>query len=342
MQPFRLGTKMRGVGRKRKTNKHLPQRVYEKHGAFHFVDKSGEWHRLAEDYSGALTALAKRLAADAPVDTIEQIIARYEAEVLGGKAIKTQRGRRQEFKKIRAVFGHMKAPDIKPHHVWDYWRRRGETVQARHEIRALSTVLTYARRIGALHTENPCFGLRLPDAGPRTRYVPDGEYASVRGVAQPMVAYAMDLALQAGMDSATVRSLRWSNAKPEGLEFVRPKTQEFQLIEWNEDLRATWKALRAERPQLRQAVICNRRGQPYTADGFQAQWQRTMRKAKKLGLTTGFHFHDLRAKSASDGGSDQEAADRLGHGDVKLTRKVYRRLPRRGVALRILDKRHEY
>ena len=48
-------------------------------------------------------------------------------------------------------------------------------------------------------------------------------------------------------------------------------------------------------------------------------------------------FHDLRAKSASDSASDQDAADRLGHGDVKLTRDTYRRLPRRAAALKILE-----
>jgi hypothetical protein len=34
---------------------------------------------------------------------------------------------------------------------------------------------------------------------------------------------------------------------------------------------------------------------------------------------------------------DQDAADRLGHGDVKLTRDTYRRLPRRAAALKILE-----
>jgi hypothetical protein len=33
----------------------------------------------------------------------------------------------------------------------------------------------------------------------------------------------------------------------------------------------------------------------------------------------------------------QDAADRLGHGDVKLTRDTYRRQPRRAAALKILD-----
>lgn len=332
---------MLGVGRKRTTDKHLPHRVYLKHGAYYFVDRDQKWHLLARGYPEALTALAQRLLINAPVDTLEQIIGRYEAEVLSGKAIKTQTGRRQEFKAIRAVFGRMRAPDIKPHHVWTYWRQRGETVQARHEIRALSTVLTFARRCGALHTENPCFGLRLPNGEARKRYVTNEEFDAVRALAQPMVGYAMDLSLLAGMDSSTIRKLERRNVTEAGLEFVRGKTNEHQVIEWNEALRATVQAILRERPQLRRVLICNRKGQPYTDNGFQAQWQRTMRKAKKAGIA-GFHFHDLRAKSASDGGSDQEAADRLGHGDVKLTRKVYRRLPRRGMALRILDKPHEY
>lgn len=330
------------VGRKRTKNKHLPRRVYFQHGCYYFVDPHGKWHPLAKSYPEALTELAKRLQSNAPTDTLDQLIGRYEAQVLPEKALKTQRGRRQEFKNIRKVFGHMPVPDIKPHHIWNYWRAQAQTVQARHEIRALSTVLTFARRCGALHTENPCFGLRLPAGPPRDRYVTDEEYLIARGVAQTMVAYAMDLALVGGMDSATIRMLERKNVTEAGIEFERPKTKEWQLIEWNEELRVIVQGILRERPQLRRALICNRKGQAYTADGFQAQWQRTMRKAKKAGLAEGFHFHDLRAKSASDGGSDQEAADRLGHADVKLTRRVYRRLPRRAVALRILDNHKEY
>jgi hypothetical protein len=36
------------------------------------------------------------------------------------------------------------------------------------------------------------------------------------------------------------------------------------------------------------------------------------------------HFHDLRAKSASEAETDQAAADRLGH---DVTQRVYRQLP---------------
>ncbi len=117
-----------------------------------------------------------------------------------------------------------------------------------------------------------------------------------------------------------------------GIEFTRPKLAGRdptpQLIEWSEQLRACVRNLLNLRPQVRQYLVCNRRGRPYTLDGFQAQWQRVMRKAKAAGLVERFRFHDLRAKSASDAASDQDAADRLGHADPTFTRRVYRRLPR--------------
>jgi integrase len=325
---------MAAVGRRRKKDKHLPQRVYYRRGAYYFVDLKGKWHPLGKDYPDALRRYAAILAANAPTNTIELIIAKYDAEELSTKAPKTQLGRRQEFKSLRKVFGHMRAEDVEPHHVWTYWTARGRTEQARHEIRAFSTLMTYARRIGARTQPNPCFGLQLPQSKSRDRYVTDEEFLLVRGVAPPMVGYAMDLALIAGMDQSTIRKLERRHLTDEGIQFERGKTGVLQLIEWSDELRATVKEILALRPQLRRALICNRKGQPYSLNGFQSQWQRVMRNAKTKGLKNVFHFHDLRAKSASDADSDQEAADRLGHGDARITRKTYRRLPKRAMALR--------
>lgn len=109
--------------------------------------------------------------------------------------------------------------------------------------------------------------------------------------------------------------------------------------EWNDELRGVIDAALREEPRFRQVLICNGNGKPYTADGFQTNWQRLILRCLKEGrIAERFTFHDIRAKSESDAGSDQEAADRLGHGDAALTRRVYRRLPKRGRALRILDK----
>lgn len=327
------------VGRKRKTDRHLPERVYHRHGAYYYVTPAGKWRPLGRGYSDALRALAALLGEGAPVQTIELLIAKYEVEVLPQKAKKTRVGRLQQFKAVRDCFGQMSAEEIEPHHVWNFWRARGETEQARHEVSALSALLTFARQVGARKSDNPCFKLGKKAAKHRTRYVTDDEFLLVRGVAQPMIGYAMDLALIAGMDEGTIRMLERRHLKDDGIEFERPKKGDqesaFQLIEWSDELDLTVKAILRERPQLRRALICNRKGQPYTADGFQSQWQRTIRKAVDAGLKDRFHFHDLRAKSASDDETDQGAADRLGHASVETTKRIYRRLPRRAAALRI-------
>lgn len=327
---------MVGMGRVRKKNKHLPARVYIRGRAYHFVDRAGQWHNLGRDYPAALRKLAGLMDKAAPANTMQQLIGRYSTEELGGKADKTIRGRMQEFKQLGKVFNHMPAENIESHHVWGYWLARKKTEQARHEIRALSVLLTYARRIGARMRPNPCFGLQLPQSAARDRYVKDSEYLAVRGLAQPMMALAMDLALVAGMDSATIRRLERRHVTDKGLEFERSKTKKLQLVEYNDDLRAVVREILAQRPQLRRALICNRKGQPYSSNGFQSQWQRVMKRAKAAGLPT-FHFHDLRAKSGSDADSDEEARDRLGHGTTEITVKVYRRRPQVSKALTLLE-----
>lgn len=330
------------VGRKRTRDFDLPKRVYRKNGSFWYVDSSNEWHKLAplDKYDKMLTALGHLLSSDAPAETVETLWARYQIDVLPQLAKKTQQGRRNDMKQPLVAFGKMNPQDVQPHHIWTYWRKRGETEQARHEISAFSALMTYARQTGARigpENSNPCFKLGLEGAKPRTLYVTDDMFYAVRDLAPTMIGYAMDLAWCAGLDKATVIKLERRNVVPTGLEFDRGKTDKPQLIE-GEDLVSILKAALAERPQLRRFVICRQDGKAYTSDGFGTAWQRLMERCEAKGIQR-FHFHDLRAKSGSDAESDKEASDRLGHGDETITRRHYRRLPQRSKALRILDKR---
>lgn len=325
------------VGRKRTKNKHLPQRVYEKHGAFYFVDRDNKWHKLATTYTDALVALARILNASAPTGRMEYLFAKYEADELPKKAKATQQSRLKEFKPLRKAFGHMAPDDIEPSDVWNYYRARGETEQGKHEVKALSAVITFGRKIGACRQQNPCFGLRLEGNAPRDRYVTDEEFLIVRDLAPQMIGLAMDTALIAGFRKADVLKLERKHIVEDGLQIETSKDDKFLLIEWNDELRATINAAFRISPRVRQYVICRRDGKRYTADGFGAMWQRLMGKAMKNGLKVRFTFNDLRAKSASDAQSDEEATARLGHNDPKLTKRIYRRLPRRAQALKIMD-----
>lgn len=323
------------MGRNRRKNKHLPQRVYQRRGKLYYV-KPGteEWIPLPD----GLKTWAKIVESADAAETMSALWAKYQVEELHKRAAKTQKNRKQEWSMLEPVFGAMHPKDIEPHHAWNYWKTRGEIEQAKKEVRCLSALMTFARQVGVIRHENPCFKLQFPESKPRDHYVTDEAFLFVRDRAPTMIGYAMDLAYIAGMDQGTIRKLERRNLTAEGIQFERGKTGKFQLIEWSDELSGVVEAIKRESPQLRQVLICNRRGKAYSANAFQLQWQRLLAKCKADGFTDHFHFHDLRAKSASDDDDDQTAADRLGHGDVKLTRKVYRRLPKRGKALRILDR----
>lgn len=322
------------MGRKRKKNKHLPLRVYPKRGKLYYVEPGTEkWIPLPD----GLKTWAKIVEGADATETMSALWAKYQVNVLHKKAPKTQTNRNQEWSMLEPTFGAMRPRDVEPHHAWRFWRERGEIEQAKKEVRCLSVLLTYARQEGVITHPNPCFGLQLPGSKARDNYVSDEAFLFVRERAQPMIGYAMDLTYVAGIDEGTIRVLERRNLKDDGIEFERGKTGKLQLVEWSDELHIIVDAILRERPQLRRVLICNRKGQAYSANGFQSQWQRLMRRCKKDGLTEHFHFHDLRAKNASDAESDQEAADRLGHEDVRLTKRVYRRLPKRSKALRILE-----
>jgi len=76
-------------------------------------------------------------------------------------------------------------------------------------------------------------------------------------------------------------------------------------------------------------------GNPFTSEGFRANWQRYMRKAIKLGvIKERFTFHDIRAKCVSDTENINDAMNRAGHTNMSMTRTVYDRAARRVSALR--------
>jgi len=349
---------MTAMGRKRKKGKHLPPRVYERREKLYYVQPGTErWIHLVD----GLRTWAKMMEAGEPPTTLSTLWAKYDLEELGKKALKTQVNRRQEWTALKPTFGHMRPEDLEPHHVWQYFRARGEGEAARHEVRCLSALMTFARQCGAIKHENPCFDLQLPSAGPRDRYVTDDEFVAVRALAPTMVGYAMDLALLTGMSQIDILQLEKRQLLADGILFDRQKTGQAQLIEWNDELRGVIAAIQREKHhtdrkgsvvvelQQKRPLICKRSGRPISSSGFQTAWQRVMTRAveglraadgswtHEPVITERFTFHDLRAKSLSDAKSLEEAQKRGGHADSKITQRVYRRLPKRAPALKILD-----
>ena len=65
------------------------RRVYLKRGAYYFVDTANKWHPLGRTYPEALKRLAVLLQGSSPVESCEQLWAKYQVEVLTSKSMKT-------------------------------------------------------------------------------------------------------------------------------------------------------------------------------------------------------------------------------------------------------------
>jgi integrase len=318
------------MGKTRKTNKHLPRRMYFKNGSHWFVDRKNKWNNLGADYGTALKEYGK-FHETLPMATVNDLITKYEAEILPQRSADLRAGRRQQFKRIRKAFGHFPPRDVQQSDVWEYYSKANMTSQARHEVAALSAVIGWAVKWGALNA-HPLLKMNLPNQPARTRYVSDDEYLAVRGVAIPMVKLIMDVALITAMRQADILDLERSQWTKAGFTVKEGKGRHLGkkaiLFPVSDDLAATVEAALAMEPRVRRYVFCCRGGTRYTRDGFQSTWQRTLKRAidqKFIGEP--FTFHDIRAKSLSDTESLEDARVRAGHTDAKTTQRIYRRLP---------------
>jgi integrase len=298
--------------------------MYAKHGCYWFVDKVNKWHRLDPDYGAAL----KRYAAfheAIGTDTIGALITSYEVAVLPKQAPDTIIARTKEFKKIRPVFGAMPPKELEAHHAWQYFQKRGANRTARKEISALSAVMSWARREGVVK-QNPILQVGFPTSKARDRYVTDEEFTAVRDCASPMVRYAMNISLITGARQKDILKLDRKQVAAGVLQVRQSKTGKKVDYSVAGSLEENIAEALKVAPQVRQYVIANRQGKPYTRDGFQTQWKRAVSKAFP-DKADRFTFHDIRAKSLSDADTLEEARIRAGHADARITQKIYRRRP---------------
>jgi integrase len=314
------------MGRKRRSRKDLPQRVYFQHGSYYFVSKDAKWNNLGRDYVDAMTAYAKLNSAPVSINNMGALFDRYEREVIPTKAPKTQQGNKRELKLLRHAFAHMRPEHITAQDVYAYMDARAAPVAANREKALLSHVFTKAIRWGIVN-DNPCRHVVRNPEKPRRRYVTDVEFKAVYDRAPSAIQCAMRLAIITGLRQGDLLDLKLQNITEDGLLVETGKTGKRLLFEWTEELeQAIEDAKKLPRGVLSMYLLPNRKGIRYKANGFQAVWQGVMRSAlADEVLSERFTFHDLRAKAGSDGRDERL----LGHEDPKMMRKVYERKPLR-------------
>lgn len=320
------------MGQRRKNNKHLPRRVYVHHGSYRYEPKDGARVTLARvgDIAGMFRALAIAQGgqSDTRLNTMSDLFNRYQAEILPKKAESTRKDQARQLQRLHKVFGAMDPRDLRAPHVARYRDLRARTAptSANRELDLLSHVCTMAVEWGAIDA-HPFERLRKIQRPPRQRYVTDEEYAFVRSLASPMIQCVMDLALLTGLRRGDVLRLQRKHITDAGIEIRTGKTGAALLFESTPALKKVVDDALALPPQVRQFVVCNRKGKAYTKNGFDSVWQRLMKKATDPAReqhVKRFEFRDLRRKSASDEADELVASQRLGHTSVGITNRVYR------------------
>jgi len=336
------------VGRRRKSRKDLPERVYSKHGSYFFVDRKNKWHNLGKDFHQALIRYAEINSSAYVVTRLGHVMDRFIKEELPKLAIRTRKDRFREIDNLRKVFGAMRPDDITSQQIYKYMDLRNAPVRANRERSTLSRLFQCAIRWG-IATQNPCRDVRPNKETPRDRYVEDWEFWAVHDIAPLPVQLAMQIALATGAAQGIILNLTHRDCKEDGLYIPMRKGGKPVILEWTPELRALVERCKSIRTTISSVyLICNRHGQRYTPHGFKAMWQRVMRRAMGQPTYNGqqdvpspvieerFTFHDLRAKSASD----HETGEHLGHQSNAMLKRVYRRKPVRStpVKLDLLDK----
>jgi integrase len=153
----------------------------------------------------------------------------------------------------------------------------------------LARILSFSKDRGLIST-NPCEGGgRLYTASRTDKFWRDDDIAAFLGSAGQEMALALMLALWTGQRQGDVLRLPWSAFDGSHIRFQQSKTGRRIVIPAGEPLRVLLS--RTERRGL--MILTNKRGNPWTSDGFRTSWGKACDVAGIKALT----FHDLRGSA---------------------------------------------
>lgn len=285
----------------------------------------------------------------APV-TVNTILERYERDCLDELAPRTSRDYRRHLGHLRRRFGPLIAADLKPKDFGPFLDIKRGKIQRVRQLAVLSSAFTQAVSYWYTLDRNVLRDVKRPKSKPRDRLILDDEFAACKASAPKRVQLAMMLALITGQRQGDIISFKWTDIEdlPEPIWDERAK--QYVTMELNVLQKKTGKRIGICIPKQLEEVLdaCyqlkgggkdgseyilpTRTGKPYTSEGFRACWQRTINKYCRLGNVR-FTFHDIRALCATKCPTPEYAMKLLGHSNISMTLKIYRRGKERVMAL---------
>lgn len=267
--------------------------------------------------------------------TVNDILDRFEAEYVPYElSPRTQRDYARHVRDLRKWFGHRTANEMRPRDFAEFMNVRKGRIQRNKQLAVLSCAFGQAVGVWYLMDQNPCRDVKRHRSRPRDRYIKESEFRAFQAMVPKRMKIAMELSLLTGQRQGDVLAMRWDQVhREEGyIEIQQGKTGKKLEIGISPALSAVLDQC-VDMAPAGEYVIRRRDGERYTSDGFRAIWQRWQRRWAKLGNSR-FSYHDIRAKSASECKTVEEAMLLLGHANISITRRIYDRGVRRVQPLR--------
>lgn len=319
--------------RPRKKDRHLPRRVYQRHGAYYYVDRDGKWHRLGKGLEDALQAYARII--EPSHGGMPGLIDRVMAHIRPRLADSTVAQYELAAKYLKDVFRDFEPRQVLPRHVAAIKVDLADTPNmANRVVSFLRQVFAHALEWGEVDS-NPCIGIRRHSERKRSRYITDEEYDAIYVHAPERLQAIMDLLYLTGQRVNDVLSLKREQVSAAGIVFQPSKTKESTAA----------RVLVKTSPALAQAVErCN--GRVYLIEGRWGsrvdyrsvvdQWRLACERAGVQDV----QLRDIRAKSLTDAkaqGLDPTAL--AAHHSPAMTARYIRRRETPQVSGPVLDRR---
>ena len=266
--------------------------------------------------------------------TVADLLDRYQRECVPLLAARTQRDYARHVQHLKNAFGARIAAELKPRDFGPFLQVKKGVHHRVRQLAVLSSAFTHAVSFWYVLEHNVLRDVKRPKGTPRDRLIEDREFAAVKSRAPLRVQLMMDLALRLGQRQGDLLDLKWADLKEGYVHVHQSKTGKRLAIEITPELKRIfgkcWML-----PNRSEYVITRKYGGRYTSEGFRALWQRVINAYCRRGGQR-FTFHDIRALCATKCASPEIAMKLLGHTNISMTLRVYRRGIERVKALTVV------
>lgn len=306
--------------RPRKTDRHLPARMYQRGPSYYLVTK-GQWTNLGRDYVQALLEYA-RLSdpkkSNAMADLIDKVLDYIEP----AKAKNTMLQYRAAGESLKGFLREFEPSQVLPKHVAAIkMHMAGTPNMANRVISVLRVVFNYALE-WQLVDNNPCTGIRRHREATRDRYITDKEFQALMSHCSDYMRAIFEMCYLTGQRIGDVLKIRTNDITADGIEFRQQKTGAKLIVTMTPDIQAAIDRAKAlPRKKRGDTLLCTRDGKPVSYDTCKDAF----RKVRQAAGIENVKIHDLRAKSLTDADDEGKDAQKLGgHTDARMTARYLR------------------